>query len=92
MRPDTRNTGTVAELKMKFAGNQNVKNVIGVAGMATRTPSTVTKVVCRVRSHIGGSSRTYGTTKKDVSTNVPLFYYPYKLCTYIKKTMKSEKV
>lgn len=49
MRQDIRKTGKVAELKMKFAGNQNVKNGIGVAGIATRTPTTVTKVICTVK-------------------------------------------
>lgn len=35
-----RKTENVAELKMKFTGNQNVKNGIGVSGKSTRTPQT----------------------------------------------------
>lgn len=40
-----RKTESVAELKMKFTGNQNVKNGIGVSGKPTRTPQTSTSIV-----------------------------------------------
>ncbi|KAL4132738.1 hypothetical protein QTP88_009845 [Uroleucon formosanum] len=45
MWPYIRKTESVAELKMKFTGNQNVKNGIGVSGKPTRIPQTSTCIV-----------------------------------------------
>lgn len=44
MWPYIRKTESVAELKMKFTGNQNVKNGVGVSGKPTRAPRTGTSV------------------------------------------------
>jgi len=44
MWPYIRKTETVAELKMKFTGNQNVKNGIRVSGKPTRIPQTSTSI------------------------------------------------
>jgi len=44
MWPYIRKTESVAELKMKFTGNQNVKNGIGVSGKPTRIPQTSTSI------------------------------------------------
>ncbi|XP_060840398.1 uncharacterized protein LOC132921403 isoform X1 [Rhopalosiphum padi] len=44
MWPYIRKTESVAELKMKFTGNQNVKNGIGVSDKPTRIPQTSTSI------------------------------------------------
>ncbi|XP_025196984.1 synaptonemal complex protein 1 isoform X1 [Melanaphis sacchari] len=45
MWPHIRKTESVAELKMKFTGNQNVKNGIGVSDKPTRIPQTSTSIM-----------------------------------------------
>lgn len=45
MWPYIRKKESVAELKMKFTGNQNVKNGIGVSDRPTRTPQTSTSTM-----------------------------------------------
>jgi len=47
MWPFIQKTESVAELKMKFTGNQNVKNGIGVSGKPTRIPQTSISVIVK---------------------------------------------
>lgn len=67
MWPYIRKTESVAELKMKFVGNQNVKNCIGVSDRPTRTPQTSTAVLKGAVSGIKRKIQVVNT--KNVSTS-----------------------
>lgn len=68
MWPYIRKTETVAELKMKFAGNQNVKNGIGVAAKPTRTSQTSTRTVYGMVARDKAKQRIPVENSKSVST------------------------
>lgn len=68
MWPYIRKTESVAELKMKFVGNQNVKNGIGVTGKQNgRTPQTSTNIKNRVIAINGTKQRIPVQNSKRVS-------------------------
>lgn len=70
MWPYIRKTESVAELKMKFTSNQNVKNGIGVAGKPTsRTPQTSKSIMKRVNIVNGSKQKNQFDNSKNVSTN-----------------------
>jgi len=67
MWPYIRKTESVAELKMKFTGNQNVKNGIGVSGKPTRIPQTST---CIALTKNGAKQKIPVVNSKKVSTYI----------------------
>lgn len=73
-----RKTESVAELKMKFVGNQNVKNGIGVSDTPTRTPQTSTAVVRGAVSVNGIKRKIQIVNSKNVSFSHIILSFNFK--------------
>lgn len=73
MWPHIRKTESVAELKMKFTGNQSVKNGIGVSDKPSRTPQTSTSIMNGMVTINGKKLKIMVENSKKVSIDLFLF-------------------
>lgn len=94
MWPYIRKTESVAELKMKFTDNQNVKNGIGVSGRPTRTPQTSTSVANGKSKTTGMKHNVQAENSRKVST-ARLIYIGFKpvfICVWAVYSWERKKI